>query len=278
MTCCAAISRPGIGRLRHAPPTARTSLATGRASCCIPMAPPVLCVPGTPPWASAPCLPYGQYQAGGGMSCNSEPSGMRCSNSDGHGFTHLPPGVHPVLIYATPRRTRDLCTPERVDYRSASRRATISPVARGCSAVGSAQPCQGWGRGFESRHPLEGAMASTPAVEWPSGEATACKAVHTGSIPVSTSDFVPARLAQRESASLTRKRSLVQSQYRAPALPQLKAPFTARFRARARYMPNCFGALRRPASSTAVYRSGIAARAICPVPCTWSGAPPGRGM
>ena len=33
----------------------------------------------------------------------------------------------------------------------------------------------------------EGALASTPAVEWPSGEATACKAVHTGSIPVSTS-------------------------------------------------------------------------------------------
>jgi hypothetical protein len=32
-------------------------------------------------------------------------------------------------------------------------------------------------------------VASTPAVEWPSGEATACKAVHTGSIPVSTSKF-----------------------------------------------------------------------------------------
>ena len=31
--------------------------------------------------------------------------------------------------------------------------------------------------------------ASIPAVEWPSGEATACKAVHTGSIPVSTSRF-----------------------------------------------------------------------------------------
>ena len=62
-------------------------------------------------------------------------------------------------------------------------------------------------------------VASIPAVEWPSGEATACKAVHTGSIPVSTSKFeLPARLAQRESASLTRKRSLVQSQYRAPAL------------------------------------------------------------
>src|SRR5215213_4194726 len=31
--------------------------------------------------------------------------------------------------------------------------------------------------------------ASTPAVEWPSGEETACKAVHRGSIPVSTSEF-----------------------------------------------------------------------------------------
>lgn len=32
-------------------------------------------------------LPYGQFHANGGVSCNSEPSGMRCSNSDGHGFT-----------------------------------------------------------------------------------------------------------------------------------------------------------------------------------------------
>ena len=63
----------------------------------------------------------------------------------------------------------------------------------------------------------------TPTVEWPSGEATACKAVHTGSIPVSTSvRSFPARLAQRESASLTRKRSLVQSQYRAPQSSQFR--------------------------------------------------------
>jgi hypothetical protein len=101
----------------------------------------------------------------------------------------------------------------------------MSFVARGCSAVGSASPCQGEGRGFESRHPLEGAVASTPAVEWPSGEATACKAVHTGSIPVSTSNEVPARLAQRESASLTRKRSLVQSQYRALEFWQVRSIF-----------------------------------------------------
>jgi hypothetical protein len=33
-------------------------------------------------------------------------------------------------------------------------------------------------------------VASIPAVEWPSGEATACKAVHTGSIPVSTSKTI----------------------------------------------------------------------------------------
>jgi hypothetical protein len=70
------------------------------------------------------------------------------------------------------------------------------------------------------------AVVSTPAVEWPSGEATACKAVHTGSIPVSTSiSSTQARLAQRESASLTRKRSLVQSQYRAPVFAQLKHGF-----------------------------------------------------
>ncbi len=36
---------------------------------------------------SGPGLPYGQFEAGGGVSCTSEPSGMRCSNSDGHGFT-----------------------------------------------------------------------------------------------------------------------------------------------------------------------------------------------
>ena len=52
-------------------------------------------------------------------------------------------------------------------------------VSRGCGSVGRASPCQGEGRGFESRHPL-------------------------------------GRLAQRERASLTRKRSLVRSQYRPP--------------------------------------------------------------
>ena len=56
------------------------------------------------------------------------------------------------------------------------------------------------------------------SVEWPRGEATACKAVYTGSNPVSTSArYYRGRLAQRERASLTRKRSLVRSQYRPPS-------------------------------------------------------------
>ena len=40
-------------------------------------------------------------------------------------------------------------------------------------------------------------MASTPAVEWPSGEATACKAVYTGSNPVATSTPGPDRSTTR---------------------------------------------------------------------------------
>lgn len=35
---------------------------------------------------SGPALEYGQYWAGAGISCTSEPSGIRCSNTDGHGF------------------------------------------------------------------------------------------------------------------------------------------------------------------------------------------------
>ena len=72
-------------------------------------------------------------------------------------------------------------------------------VSRGCGSVGRASPCQGEGRGFESRHPL-------------------------------------GRLAQRERASLTRKRSLVRSQYRPPELnvrPSPERPLRAYFVSRA---------------------------------------------
>lgn len=62
---------------------------------------------------------------------------------------------------------------------------------------GSASPCQGEGREFESRHPLEcgpaersvrPGAANSRTVAWPRGEAAACKAVHTGSNPVATSN------------------------------------------------------------------------------------------
>ena len=59
---------------------------------------------------------------------------------------------------------------------------------------GSASPCQGEGREFESRHPLEIVSRGSYTwcgkphmVAWPRGEAAACKAVHTGSNPVATS-------------------------------------------------------------------------------------------
>ena len=85
--------------------------------------------------------------------------------------------------------------------------------ASGNSSVGRAQPCQGWGREFESRFPLqfpagmsarrrrclrlsglggmaagaECAMAHSSRAEWQSGHAAACKAVYLGSIPGSAS-------------------------------------------------------------------------------------------
>ena len=72
----------------------------------------------------------------------------------------------------------------------------------GRSAVGSAEPCQGSGRRFEPGRPLEGSRPlGSCAVEWPRGEAAACKAAYTGSNPVSTSVLQPGvrphgRLAQ----------------------------------------------------------------------------------
>ena len=47
----------------------------------------------------------------------------------------------------------------------------------GSSSAGRAQPCQGWGREFESHFPLK--------AEWQNGDAMACKAINVGSIPTS---------------------------------------------------------------------------------------------
>ena len=55
----------------------------------------------------------------------------------------------------------------------------------GSSSVGRAIPCQGIGREFESRLPLQFARVCFTAMVagWQSGYAAACKAVNAGSIP-----------------------------------------------------------------------------------------------
>ena len=73
----------------------------------------------------------------------------------------------------------------------------VSPTIYICGhgSVGRAPPCQGGGRGFESRCPLQfirspfsGGLLLIMA-RWPSGKAGACKALTTGSNPVLASIF-----------------------------------------------------------------------------------------
>ena len=56
---------------------------------------------------------------------------------------------------------------------------------RGSSSVGRAIPCQGIGREFESRLPLQSDRVGfySTVAGWQSGDAAACKAVNAGSIP-----------------------------------------------------------------------------------------------
>jgi hypothetical protein len=104
-------------------------------------------------------------------------------------------------------------------------------ASRGCGSVGRASPCQGEGRGFESRHPLPVLTAlrdhRRAAPRGPARrcgrvvQARVCKTLYPGSIPgtASTRSHMigfSGRVAQRESASLTRKRSQVQTLSRPP--------------------------------------------------------------
>ena len=135
---------------------------------------------------------------------------------------HLPAGLHPVLIVVlivvAPWRARDLCTPDgstivlhRDERRSRSWRADVAQlVAHNLAKVGVA-----------GSNPVIRSMVRWHQPQRWSGRvvrqrpAKPCTRVRFPSPPPI---LVPARLAQRESASLTRKRSLVQSQYRAPLL------------------------------------------------------------
>ncbi len=87
--------------------------------------------------------------------------------------------------------------------------------SRGCGSVGRASPCQGEGRGFESRHPLRGAGSAEPQHSH-GGLAERLGTGLQSRLHRFESGTHLGRLAQRERASLTRKRSLVRSQYRPP--------------------------------------------------------------
>ena len=104
---------------------------------------------------------------------------------------------------------------------------------RGRGSAGRASPCQGEGRGFESRRPLGTSGADREI-------APACGGVaerRGNGLQSRLHGFesrlhldirhlgARGRLAQWESASLTRKRSLVQSQYRPPTSVQVRARF-----------------------------------------------------
>ena len=82
----------------------------------------------------------------------------------------------------------------------------IQSCFSGNSSVGRAQPCQGWGREFESRFPLQflfarlgGKPFSCVLAGWQSGDAAACKAVYAGSIPAPASKY--ARVAESVDAT-----------------------------------------------------------------------------
>ena len=90
--------------------------------------------------------------------------------------------------------------------------------SRGCGSVGRASPCQGEGRGFESRHPLRGAGSAQPQHSH-GGLAERLGTGLQSRLHRFESGTHLGRLAQRERASLTRKRSLVRSQYRAQIKP-----------------------------------------------------------
>ena len=88
---------------------------------------------------------------------------------------------------------------------------------RGRGSAGRASPCQGEGRGFESRRPLGASLAQSQWGEvFPGGVAER----RGNGLQIRVHGFKSrlhlGRLAQWERASLTRKRSLVQIQYRPP--------------------------------------------------------------
>ncbi len=121
------------------------------------------------------------------------------------------------------RRVR-VCSRAWIGY-SSETHAGKSLVARGRGSVGRASPCQGEGRGFESRRPLGGrprplgrfrrlvrsfgsmgrsSIEMPPAAEWPSGLGKGLQSPVRGFDSRLRLAITQGRLAQWESATLTR--------------------------------------------------------------------------
>jgi hypothetical protein len=115
-----------------------------------------------------------------------------------------------------------------------------TPETSGRSAVGSASPCQGEGRGFESRRPLGDAAThvggNLGGVAERRGNGLQSR-LHGFESRLHLGKEMRGRLAQWERASLTRKRSLVQTQYRPPAI---YAGQTARYRTSGNEPSRCY--------------------------------------
>ena len=164
-----ATSPSATGRRRPRPADCEST--TGRASRCRAGEQPAFICAGDTVLGGGEPLAYGKSLSAGHAGLRQRRIGNHVPrHRDRPWLLDRPRGVPAVLnVGARARGQRDLCGRARLDYCRPSQRATISPVARGCSAVGSAQPCQGWGRGFESRHPLEGADGINPSggvAEW----------------------------------------------------------------------------------------------------------------
>ena len=68
-----------IGRLRRGPPSCPDFTDYGQGLMLAPTGTARFVCAGDTALGSGPVLAYGEYRAGGGMSCRSETSGMRCS-------------------------------------------------------------------------------------------------------------------------------------------------------------------------------------------------------
>ena len=128
-----------------------------------------------------------------------------------------------MVRYSVHARAAHVWTPALASAMVSDRTRAGGCRMRGRGSAGRASPCQGEGRGFESRRPLGASLAQSLWGEvFPGGVAER----RGNGLQIRVHGFKSrlhlGRLAQWERASLTRKRSLVQIQYRPPALPLVR--------------------------------------------------------